>query len=175
MTVRVAFLRGINVGKAHRVPMAELRALATGLGLTDVATHLQSGNLLHSSEADPEADRLRLAAALEEAFGFTVDVVVVESDRLADLVAAHPFADGDPKRVHLGFAPGALPHGLRDELEALAREGERFEVRDDVLFADFGQGVHDSRAGNALARLVRPGFVTLRNLATVGALVERSR
>lgn len=96
MTVRVAFLRGINVGKAHRVPMAELRALATGLGLTDVATHLQSGNLLHSSEADPEADRLRLAAALEEAFGFTVDVVVVEADRLADLVAAHPSPTATP-------------------------------------------------------------------------------
>lgn len=174
MTQRVALLRGINVGKAHRVPMAELRELATDLGLTGVATHLQSGNLVHSSTASPESDRLRLATALEDRFGFAVDVVVVEAARLAEMLATHPFADGDPKRVHLGFSPDALPDGLRDELQALARDGERFEVGDDVLFADFGQGVHDSRAGNALARLVRPGFVTLRNLATVRALVEHT-
>src|SRR6195952_6121633 len=41
----VALLKGINVGKAKRLAMADLRDLLGGLGYTDVVTHLQSGNV----------------------------------------------------------------------------------------------------------------------------------
>jgi len=50
MTVCVALLRGINVGKAKRIAMADLRALIEGLGYTDVRTLLNSGNVVFSSE-----------------------------------------------------------------------------------------------------------------------------
>ena len=46
MTTYVALLRGINVGKAKRIAMADLRALLEGLGYTDVATLLNSGNVV---------------------------------------------------------------------------------------------------------------------------------
>ena len=45
---QVALLRGINVGKNNRVPMATLRDLLAGLGYTDVRTHLNSGNAVFS-------------------------------------------------------------------------------------------------------------------------------
>lgn len=174
MSTRVALLRGINLGKAKRVAMAELRALAGELGLEDTRTHLQSGNLVYGSDASADADRERLSAALEERFGFAIDIVIVEGARLAAVLADHPFADGDPKRVHVGFGSDALPPALTDDLCAIAREGERFAVDGDLLFADFAQGVHDSRAATALPRLVHPGFITLRNLATVRALAEKA-
>ena len=44
MTTFVALLRGVNVGKSKRVPMAEFRMLLSGLGYTDVVTLLNSGN-----------------------------------------------------------------------------------------------------------------------------------
>ena len=44
MTTFIALLRGVNVGKAKRVPMAEFRTLLAGLGYTGVATLLNSGN-----------------------------------------------------------------------------------------------------------------------------------
>lgn len=174
MSARVALLRGANVGKAKRVPMAELRALAGSLGFADARTHLQSGNLVYTSGATAGEDRDRFATALEERFGFAIDVVIVDGARLAEVLAVHPFADGDPKRVHVGYGSGPLPESLVNDLRALAREGERFAVDGDgdVLFADFTQGVHDSRAATALPRLVRPGFITLRNLATVRAVAD---
>ncbi|MEL4358774.1 MULTISPECIES: DUF1697 domain-containing protein [unclassified Luteococcus] len=173
MDKRVALLRGINVGRANRVAMAELRELATELGLTDVATHLQSGNLIYGSAATPAEDQTLLTAALTERFGFEIPVVVTDRETVTRVLAEHPFADDDPKSVHVGFASGPLPDTLLDDLVALAREWERFEVRGDVLFADFGGRVHDSRVANKLARLVSPGFITLRNLTTVRAIAEK--
>ncbi|HEX8535696.1 MAG TPA: DUF1697 domain-containing protein, partial [Allosphingosinicella sp.] len=46
----IALLRGINVGGKTSIPMAELRALAEGIGLSDVRTYIQSGNLLFDAE-----------------------------------------------------------------------------------------------------------------------------
>lgn len=46
-----AFLRGINVGGAHRLPMAEVRAVLLELGASDVVTYIQSGNIVFTGEA----------------------------------------------------------------------------------------------------------------------------
>lgn len=55
-----AFLRGVNVGGAHRLPMAEVRAVLGELGASDVATYIQSGNIVFTAEAgagdDPAGD-----------------------------------------------------------------------------------------------------------------------
>jgi uncharacterized protein (DUF1697 family) len=45
----VALLRGINVGRGNRVAMADLRRLTEALGHTEVATYIQSGNVLFAS------------------------------------------------------------------------------------------------------------------------------
>ncbi|MEL4503447.1 DUF1697 domain-containing protein [Luteococcus sp. H138] len=173
MSKRVALLRGINVGKANRVAMAELRDLASCLGLTDVATHLQSGNLIYASTDTPAEDRTLLSSALGERFGFEIPVVVAEQATITRVLAEHPFADGDPKSVHIGFASQPLPENLTGELNLIARDWERFAVQGDILFADYGGRFHDSKAASKLARLVSPGFITLRNLATVRAIAEK--
>jgi uncharacterized protein (DUF1697 family) len=64
MPTHVALLRGINVGGRNRVAMADLREVVLGLGHTEVATYIQSGNVVFTSE---EADTATIAAALERA------------------------------------------------------------------------------------------------------------
>jgi len=64
MPTRVALLRGIRVGGRNRVAMADLREVVLGLGHTEVATYIQSGNVVFTSE---EADTATIAAALERA------------------------------------------------------------------------------------------------------------
>jgi uncharacterized protein (DUF1697 family) len=95
-TRRLALLRGINVGGRNKLPMAELRALASGMGYTEVATYIASGNLLFSavgSDADASAE---LADAIIDRFGFAVDVVVVSAEVARRAASDHPFADGYP-------------------------------------------------------------------------------
>jgi uncharacterized protein (DUF1697 family) len=64
MPTHIALLRGINVGGRNRVAMADLRTVVLGLGYTDVATYIQSGNVVFTGE---EAETAMIAAALERA------------------------------------------------------------------------------------------------------------
>ena len=80
----VALLRGINLGAKRRVPMADLRELMDELGYTDVRTVLQSGNVVFTGTKATRAQKLQ--KALEERFGFEIDVVMrtmaeLQSDR----------------------------------------------------------------------------------------------
>lgn len=87
----VALLRGINVGRNKRVAMADLRAPLTALGLTDVRTHLQSGNAVFTapeSEVDGLAPRIEKAMADE--LGLDVRCLVRSGPQLAAVVSADP-------------------------------------------------------------------------------------
>ncbi len=53
MPTHVALLRGINVGGGGKVPMAELRELVASLGHAEVATYIQSGNIIFSPSPSP--------------------------------------------------------------------------------------------------------------------------
>ena len=91
MRTHVALLRGINVGGNNKVPMAGLRELMTSLGYADVATYIQSGNVVFTA---PGADSGKLAAELDEKiaerFGVPGHVVVVTRDELAAVIAGEP-------------------------------------------------------------------------------------
>src|SRR5688572_4013562 len=67
----VALLRGINVGTAKRVAMADLRALVEGLGYQNVRTLLNSGNVVFGGpSASPGAVAARIERAFEGRLGF---------------------------------------------------------------------------------------------------------
>lgn len=86
------FLRGINVGGHHKVPMAELRALLERLGFSKVQTLLNSGNVIFQSEEQNETElEKRLSEQLEKKFGFTIPVLVKNPDDLREVLAADPF------------------------------------------------------------------------------------
>ena len=86
MATHVALLRGINVGGRNKVPMADLREVATSLGHTGVTTYIQSGNVLFTTDS---ASTSELASALESAitdrFGIWSSVVVLSRDDALNL------------------------------------------------------------------------------------------
>jgi uncharacterized protein (DUF1697 family) len=87
-------LRGINVGRAKRVAMADLRALLTDLGYADVRTHLNSGNaVLTGDEADPAEHAARIEAGIRERLGMDVRCAVLTAEQLRTIVEEHPFGD----------------------------------------------------------------------------------
>jgi uncharacterized protein (DUF1697 family) len=110
MPTHIALLRGINVGGRNRVAMAHLREVVLGLGHTEVATYIQSGNVVFTSE---QADTATIAAALERAIaehlGVRPTVVVLTCAELARVVADNPFPDEpNPRWVHAIFRNGPL-------------------------------------------------------------------
>lgn len=168
----MALLRGVNVGGRRRVPMARLREVASGLGHADVATHLNSGNLLLTSDADEASLAAQLGAALQESFGFAVDVVVRSADELREVVAGNPYPDGDPKQVQVVFLSGPVTAGAPARMTALATPAERFQLADRHVYVDFAGGLARSRLAAGLDRALGVSG-TARNIRTVAALAEK--
>jgi uncharacterized protein (DUF1697 family) len=89
-----ALLRGINVGKAKPVAMADLRALLEGLGYTDVQTLLRSGNAVFTAaRAQPQKLERAIEAALAKQLGMEVSCLVRSERELRAVIAADPFGD----------------------------------------------------------------------------------
>jgi uncharacterized protein (DUF1697 family) len=86
----VALLRGINVGKGARVPMKDLKALLEGLGLIDVVTYLNSGNVVFSSSMGTlELSRL-VESALARVFGQPIPTLIKTSAEIVSIAESIP-------------------------------------------------------------------------------------
>jgi uncharacterized protein (DUF1697 family) len=98
MNKYVALLRGINVGGKNLIKMSELKACFEALGLENVSTYIQSGNVLFSAD---ESDRAKLTSWIEEAlsktFNYKSRVVVRSHKQMKEIVARAPQGFGsDP-------------------------------------------------------------------------------
>jgi uncharacterized protein (DUF1697 family) len=170
----IALLRGINVGKAKRVAMSEVRRLMEGIGFRDVRTVLNSGNLVLVA---PRGARRDAAPRIREAIASALDVealvVVVSAADLARAVAENPLAAvaADPSRllVALPAAPGALRR-----LASMASEDwgdESLAIGRRAAYLWCPDGVVASRLPRAVESALG-GAVTMRNWATVSRLHE---
>jgi uncharacterized protein (DUF1697 family) len=89
----VALLRGINVGRNKKIAMADLRELLSGLGYTDVRTHLQSGNALLTSPATPAKLSKQIEAAIQDQLGMDVRCLIRSAKEIRAVIDANPLAD----------------------------------------------------------------------------------
>src|SRR5690349_7824775 len=126
----VAFLRAVNVG-GRFVKRAELRAALEEAGFTDVATHIQSGNVfVRSPRRSTAAVGTEMATVLGEFAGFDVPCVVRTP---AELHAALVAVDALPAlieggRRYVAFADGTVPAAAATQLDAWDAPGERCRV-----------------------------------------------
>jgi uncharacterized protein (DUF1697 family) len=174
MQTYVAFIRGINVGGRHSVPMKALAADLETAGLERVRTYIQSGNLVFRSRgADPAKLADRIGGTIEASRGFRPWVRVLSRQALQQAVEANPFPAGedDPKSLHLYFLD-ALPE--RPDLQRLdaARAGrEDFRLIGSVFYLYAPDGIARSKlAGQVDKALGVP--VTARNWRTANRVLE---
>jgi uncharacterized protein (DUF1697 family) len=176
----VALLRGVNVGRAKRVPMAEFRALLCELGYTDVATLLNSGNAVFRAAGGSSAMHAsEIASAIASRLQLEVPVIVKSAKELAAIASGNPLARRatDPSRLLVAFAQDSAALSHLTAIEALVRPPERFALGSKAAFLLIPTGILQSQAAAAL--LGKPGrSVTTRNWATVlklQALAQKAR
>jgi uncharacterized protein (DUF1697 family) len=176
-TRQIALLRGINLGPSRRVPMAELRERLGAAGYEDVATYVQSGNIVLTSTVAPTRLADTLHDELQEWFGLDIPVVVRTAEQLAAVIEANPLADvaDEPKRYQVSFLDRALPKRRAEQLAELAAGDERVVVRGREIFAWHPRGVARSKLWNELAGSKLGVVATARNWRTVLELDRLAR
>jgi uncharacterized protein (DUF1697 family) len=143
MSRYVALLRGINVGGKNLIGMPGLKALFEAQGLEDVATYIQSGNVLFTSTERSAALVALLEAGLAKAFGYDATVVLRSRQQLRRVVDEAP----------AGF--GARPALYRADVIFLK---EPLSAPEALAVAPAHPGVDDVSAGPGVlyfSRLVR--------------------
>ena len=173
----VALIRGINVGRAKRVAMADLRAIVGDLGYGDVRTLLNSGNVVFTVPASVRTDPARsIEQGITARLGISARVTVLTAAELAAAVAENPLGKvaTDPTRLLVTVLTNPAD---RKRLLPLARQDwtpEVLAVGRRVAYLWCPKGMLESRLAQAVSRLLADA-ATARNWATVTklhALVE---
>jgi uncharacterized protein (DUF1697 family) len=167
----VALLRGVNLGRDNKVPMAELRALLETAGYGSVRTYIASGNVL----LDGPAKRAELGAALErlvaDSFGVATTVILRKPRELAATVAAHPFG-ADTSETHIAFLSARPAKAAAARLTGVDPGADRAVLAGADVYLRLPRGVHGSRLSVARLESLLGVPATLRNWRTVAALAE---
>jgi uncharacterized protein (DUF1697 family) len=168
---RVALLRGINVGRAKRVAMADLRQLVTDLGYDDVRTLLNSGNVVFTSRTTPAKAAARIERAIEERLGVSSRVTVLSGDELETAVDENPLVEvaDNPSRLFVAFLADPADRKSVEPLLEEDWESERFALGSRAAYVWCPDGVRDSRLSKEVGRALGDG-VTTRNWSTVKKL-----
>jgi uncharacterized protein (DUF1697 family) len=134
MGIQIALIRGINVGPAKRVAMADFRTHLEEAGFTTVRTLLNSGNVVFDSpDTNTTTSAQRIEAVLLNQMGVSARTIVLSAAEIVDIIHENPLIDtvSDPSRLLVAvfsqasdrqrispltqkdWAPEALAVGLR--------------------------------------------------------------
>ncbi len=172
-TRHVALIRGINVGKAKRVAMADLRRIVENLGYTDVRTLLNSGNVVFGAPRSAKGDPARrIESAMTKRLGVSARVTTLTAAELAAILAKNPFGKtaSDPSRLLVAVLREAAD---RPRLAALSKEDwspEELALGPRAGYLWCPPGIAEGRLFEAVDRALGDA-VTTRNWATMMKLV----
>ena len=171
----VALLRGINVGGANRLPMADLRETMQVLGFENVATYIQSGNAVFDAPESDTSGEMALAARLHEAIaerhGVDVPVVLRSSDELLRIVTVHPAAESgiDPKLLHVLFLDRE-PSDTGKTIDPQRYEPDHWTITGREVYVTYPNGSARSKLTIDVFERALGVAATARNLNTVRKL-----
>lgn len=159
----VALFRGINVGKAKRIAMADLRAVFDELGFTEVKTLLNSGNVVFTHAGARRGIDQRIEAAVEKELGVASRTLVLSAKDVATLVEESPFEEvADPSRLLVATFAGKA--GVK-QVESLGGD-PNFGLGSRAAYLWCPDGVLKSSLPKELDRLTKKEY-TARNWRTL--------
>lgn len=174
----VALLRGVNVGGKNRLPMADLAAMFTEAGCTEVRTYIQSGNVVFS--APPKTAKWvpgLISQSITERFGFQAPVVLRTADEVRRLPADNPFlkVGAEADTLHVVFLADRPERRRVEALDVKRSPGDSFVVRGREIFLCLPNGVAGSKLSNSYFDSTLATTSTVRNWRTVGKLIEMTQ
>ena len=165
----VALLRGINVGRAKRVAMADLRAVVEELGYGEVRTLLNSGNVVFTASGSGRGNPAsRIERAIAEGLGISSRVTALTAEDLGTIVSENPLGrvSNNPSRLMVTIATDAADLARLQPIVRKDWAPEVLSVGSRAAYLWVPDGIAESLAFAAVAKILGDGATT-RNWATV--------
>lgn len=174
METFIALLRGINVGGKNVLPMGELCTSLENIGLMNIRTYIQSGNVVFESPAKLVNDlQTNIGNAINKSHGFTPQVLVLTREELKGAITGNPFpeAEDEPKFLHLFFLQSIPANPDIQKLESLRAGGEQFEFVGKVFYLYAREGFGRSKLAANVEKSLGVA-VTARNWRSVNKVLS---
>ena len=168
----VVLLRGVNLVKRNRISMPDLRSTLTRAGFADVATYVQSGNVVLTSRSSPERVATKVKQVIADRLGLQLTVLVRTREELAQVVRRNPLAGvaTNPRRYLVTFLSRELPSGFADDLALVAKQ-EPFTIIGREVYSWHPDGIGRTPLWERLASRSLGIDATSRNWTTVTTLL----
>ncbi len=177
MKTHIALFRGINVGGNNILPMKELLAVLESIGLHNVKTYIQSGNVLFQSKGKSDAQLSAvISGSIKQSHGFEPKALLLDSIALEKVIRANPFVEAEavPNTLHIGFMASAPNNPATQSLEKIRSESERFQIIGNAFYFHAPEGIGRSKLAVQVEKILGVPM-TLRNWRTVSKLMEMVR
>lgn len=182
MTVYIALLRGINVGGKNIIKMAELKQVFESIGLYEVNTYIQSGNVLFKSGEAEEFLCDKIEREIEVAFGIPVKVILRTSTELEQIILNCPFSKDEVTEAEMlskveSLYVALLKHNpLKEKIASIdvyRSESDKYRISGREVYLLFHHSIRNSKLANNLHKLNVP--TTVRNWKTLSKLVDLAK
>jgi uncharacterized protein (DUF1697 family) len=178
-STHIALLRGINVGGHKIIKMDQLRNAFEELGFENVATYVQSGNVVFKSPKETSANLSRkIEEMLLRRFNMSVPVIVRTAEEVGEVLRNNAFLKergADVTRLHVTFLSHAPQRTAVRGLDAIAAGEDRFHCRGQEIYLHCPNGFGGTKLSiNAFEKVLAVGATT-RNWNTVNKLYEMTR
>jgi uncharacterized protein (DUF1697 family) len=174
VSTQVALLRGINLAAKNRISMADLTSVLSAMGLEDVTTYLQSGNVVFRSSSAARRTADAIEGQIAKAFGLDVTVLLRTPAELRKIAGGNPFLanEPDPVKLHVVFLDAKPAAKAKTQLDPERSPPDQFALRGREIYLHLPSG--SARSKLTLAYFERQLGVkaTARNWKTVTRLVE---
>jgi len=178
MKTYIALLRGINVSGKNLIKMAELKVLFTKIGLNNVITYIQSGNIIFQSElSDKKVVGNNIKKVIQEKYNYNIPVLIITKKSLENVFSSNPFLVD--KNIALSSLYVTFLHE-KPNIEGIpllknyTTKQEEFIVDNKIVYLHYPNGSGRSKLSNNLIESKLKTTATSRNWRTITKLVELS-
>jgi len=171
----IALLRGINVSGQKKIKMSELKILFKNLGFQNVATYIQSGNVIFSGKQKSSTKRAnKISSGIKSKCNFDVQVIILTPQEINQVLKSNPFIKKkkEIERLYVTFLSAKPSIENLNKLEQTAFLPEEYSINEKIIYLFFPYGAGNAKLNNNFIEKKLNINGTTRNWKTVNALSE---
>jgi len=176
MKTHLALLRGVNVSGQKLIKMEDLRNQLTDAGFQNVATYIQSGNILiDTDEKSKEKVGGKIKTLIAEKYGWDVGVLMLDLKSLQEVADNNPYlseANVDVKQLYVAFLSGKPTAENLAKFRDFDTGDDQAALKGNVLYLKYAHGAGKTKLTNALIENKLKVVATSRNWHTTLKLLE---
>jgi len=174
MNTYIVLLRGINVGGHNKLPMSDLRMLLSTNGYKNVATYIQSGNILLDSNESVENTNEHIKLLIKQQFDYNIPVVTLTAKEIKKCFTENPYlkVEDNIKNLHVTFLKNSPDSELVKNLDVKSANNDSYKVTGKIIYLHTPDGYRNTKFSNVEFEKKLNTQATTRNWRTTTKLYE---